>query len=76
MRGPYRALKMFKVDIPYLVTYFMYAPKFEWYMGWFGSKTTHQKKHVLKEIRLRVQNMITILGMIVNMIGKMSHTTI
>lgn len=32
---------------------------FEWYMSWFGSKTHTPKKHVLKEIGLRVENMIS-----------------
>ena len=34
-----------------------------------GSKNGHQKDMCLKEIGLRAQNMLTILGSIVNIIG-------
>ena len=42
---------------------------FEWSMVTCGTKNGHQRDMCLKEIRLRVQNMLTIQSVIVNMIS-------
>jgi hypothetical protein len=34
---------------------------FQWHVVWCGSKNTYQKDMFVKEIRLHVENMITIL---------------
>ena len=47
----------------------------EWNVGRCGCKDRHQKDMCLKEIELRAQNMLTILGSIVNMIGGTCITT-
>ena len=48
----------------------METPIFEWYVVWYGSNNRYQKGIMcLEAIRLRDQNMITILGSIVNIIG-------
>ena len=31
------------IDIPYLVTFMIMTPKFEWYVVWGGSKNAYQK---------------------------------
>ena len=57
-------MPMGKVDNPYLVTFLIMTPILEWYVIWCGSKNGYQKDMSLKEIGLRAQNMITILGSI------------
>ena len=61
--------KHFKVDIPNSITYFDWTPLFEWYVVRCSSKNGDQKDMCLKEIGLHAQNMITILGSIVNISG-------
>lgn len=48
-------------------------PKFEWCVVGRGSKNLHQNIHVFKRdwTTLRSQNMLTILGLIMDMIGKL-----
>ena len=48
-------------------TAIIWTPLFEWYMGSCGSKNGHQEGMCSKEIRLHAQNMLTILGLMVNM---------
>jgi len=50
-----------KKDVPNLHTYADWTPVFEWYVVKCGSRNGHQKDVCLKEIRLCVQSMITIL---------------
>jgi hypothetical protein len=52
-----------------LVTYLNQTPIFEWYVIRWGSKNAYWKDMCSKKIGLCGQNMITILGSIVNMIG-------
>ena len=58
-----------KVDMPNLVAELNQTPISEWYVVRCGSKSGYQKDMCLKGIRLRSQNMITILGPIVNVLG-------
>ena len=53
----------------------IWTPIFEWHVVRWGSKNGHQKYMYLKEIGLRAQNMLTILGSLVNMIGVTFMTT-
>ena len=56
-----------KVEIPNSDTLLHRTPKFEWFVVWCGSKNGHQKGITCsKEIGVHAQNMITILGSIVN----------
>ena len=47
----------------------IWTPIFEWYMVMCESKNGHQKHMCLKQIGPCAQNMPTILGSMVNMIG-------
>ena len=58
-----------KADVPNLVTYLYQTPIFEWYVVRCGSKNRYQNDLCLKEIGLHAQNMVTILGSTVNIIG-------
>ena len=53
-----------KVDSPYSTTLLTLTPIFERYVVLWGSKTGYQK-----DMRLRVQNMITVVGSLGNIIG-------
>ena len=54
-----------KVDIPDSNTTIIWTPIFEWYVVRCGFKNRYQKGIMcLKEIGLRAQNMISILGSI------------
>ena len=55
--------------MPNLVTALNWTPIFEWYVIRCGFKNGYQKDMYLIEIGLRAQNMIPILGSIVNIIG-------
>ena len=63
---PYRCKH--KIDNPYLVTFLMRTPIFEWYVVWYASKIGCQKDMYSKEIGLCAQNTITISGLLVNII--------
>ena len=56
-----------KVDVPDTVTYLNKTPIFEWYVG--VAPRTNFEKTCLKESELHAQNMIIILGSIVNIMG-------
>ena len=58
-----------KVDVPISNIATIWTPIFEWYAVRCESKNRHQKDMCLKRIGLRAQNMFTILGSIVSMIG-------
>ena len=51
------------------------TPILEWNMVGCESKNWHQENTCIKEIGLRAQNTMTILGSLVNMIGKTYMTT-
>ena len=51
------------------LTYLNQTPIFEWYVIRFSSKNKYQKDMCLKESELHAQNMITILGSIVSIMG-------
>ena len=53
----------------------IWTPIFEWYVVRWWSKDGHQKFMYLKEIGLRAQNMLIILGLSVNMIEETFMTT-
>ena len=53
-----------------LVAHLNWKPMFEWYVIWCGCKDGYHKDMCLKRVRLHAQNMITILGSIVNIIGR------
>ena len=54
-----------------LVSDLNHTPIFEWYVVWCGSTMDTKKTCVLKEekFELRAQNVITILGSTINIIG-------
>jgi hypothetical protein len=59
-----------KVSEPNSGTYFKWTPIFEWCVLSCGSKDGHQKDIMhLEEIGLRVQQLLTMLDWIFNMIG-------
>ena len=51
-------------------TIVIWTPRFEWYVVKCGSKNKHQRDKCLKDTELRAQDMITIQGSTVNMIGR------
>jgi hypothetical protein len=55
--------------VPKLVTYLNQTPIFEWCVVRFGSKNGYPKDMSFEEIRLHVENMMTILGSTMNIIG-------
>ena len=58
-----------KIDLPNLVTYLNQTPIFEWCVARIGSKNGYPKDMSLEEIRLHAENMMTILGSTINIIG-------
>ena len=54
-----------KVDVPKSNIAMIWTSMFEWYMDRCESKDRNQKDMYLKEIGLRAQNMLTILGSII-----------
>ena len=64
-----------KVDVPKSITTITWTPIFKCYVVRCGSKNWQQKDMWLKEIELCAQNMLTILSLIVNMIGRTCMTT-
>ena len=52
------------------VIYLNQTPIFEWCVIRCGSKNKYQKDVCLKESELQAQNLITILGSIVNIMGR------
>jgi hypothetical protein len=60
---PYLALPLQLDNVtvynPYLVTFLIRTPIFEWYVVWYDSKNGYPKNMCLKGIGLRVQNMIS-----------------
>jgi hypothetical protein len=54
--------------VPNLVTHRNLTPIFEWYVVQCDPKTKYQNDICIKVTRLRAQNMLTILGSIVNII--------
>ena len=56
--------------MPKSVTYLDWTPIFGWYVVWYGSKNKYQKNISLKEIGLYVDNLMTILGSMVNTIER------
>ena len=58
-----------KRDNPYLVTFLIKTPIFEWYVLWCGFKNILQKDMFPKNIALCVQNMITIMNSTINING-------
>lgn len=59
-----------KIDVPNLVNYHNQMIIFVWYVVMCGSKYRHQKDMCLKESGLHVQNMTTILGTLLIIIGR------
>ena len=55
--------------------FFVWTPLCVWYVVGCGSKNGYQKDAHLKEIGLRVQNMIIVMGSIINMFGETYMTT-
>jgi hypothetical protein len=55
--------------VPNLVTYLNQTPIFEWCVARVGSKNGCPKDMSFEEIRLHAQNMMTILGSTMNIIG-------
>jgi len=64
-----------KVGMPESNIEIIWIPIFEWHVVRCESKNSHQKNMCLKEIRLHAQNMLIILGSIINMIGRTSVAT-
>ena len=58
-----------KESMPNLVTYLNLSPIFEWWAVRPRTKNGHHKDLCSEESRLRAQNLSTILGSIVNIIG-------
>ena len=59
-----------KVCRPHSATFLSEYPIFQWCVVRCGSKDSHQKEICLTEIGLRAQNVLAILGSIVNIIGE------
>ena len=59
-----------KVDVPISISDLKWILVFEWCMVGWGSKNGHQKDICWKEIGLYVQNLLTILDVIVKRIWK------
>jgi hypothetical protein len=59
-----------KVRRPYSATFLSEYPIFQWCVVRCGSKDGHQKEISLIEIGLHAQNLLAILGSIVNIIGE------
>ena len=72
LKGPRAQLCtiLYKVDVPKSKTTIIWTPIFEWYVVRCGSKNRHPIHMCLKEIGPCAQNMLIILGSIVNMIGR------
>ena len=64
-----------KGDMPNSNIAIMWTPIFEWYVVMCGSKNRHPKDTCLKEIGLCVQNELTILGLVVNIIWGLGGMT-
>jgi hypothetical protein len=67
-----------KVDVPNSNIAIIWTHVFHWYIKFIlrcGSKNGHEKDMCLVKVRLRAQNMLTILVSIVNMIGETYMTT-
>ena len=62
------SLKLYKVSRPFMVTFFNRTALWSGCVVRWGSKYAHQKDMCL-EIGQRAQNLLTILGSIVNIIG-------
>lgn len=54
----------------YVVALHNWTPLFEWYMAGFVVKNKHQKAMCYDEIGLCIQNILTILGSILDTIGR------
>ena len=67
--GDFKLHTLHNVDVSNSNITIIWEPVFEWYIGRCGSKNGHQQGMHLKEIGLRVQNLLVIrLSSIVNMI--------
>jgi hypothetical protein len=66
--------QQFAVDVPNLVAYLSHRPILERFVIWCSSKIGYLKDMHLKEIGLRAQTMITIIGSIANNIGGIQLT--
>lgn len=60
-----------KVSEPNSVTYHKQALIFDWSVIRCGSKNKHHNDMCLKEIGLRAQNLLTIQGLVVNIIKEL-----
>jgi hypothetical protein len=58
-----------KVDMPKSNIAIIWTPTFGWYVFRCEFENKHKKDMCLKKIGLCVQNMLTILGLVINMIG-------
>ncbi len=59
-----------EVNVPNMVAYLNWTPVFEWRLIRSGSKNGHLKDMYIKEIRVWVQNLSTILGSLFSHIGR------
>ena len=61
---------MSNVDVPNSNAIIIWTHVFEWFVIGFWSKSGHQKNMFSREVGLHAQNMLTILSLVINMIGK------
>ena len=66
----------YNVDVPKSTTETTWTPLFEWYVVRCGSKNWHQNDLYLNETGMRAQNMLTILGSLINVIDGAYMTTL
>jgi hypothetical protein len=66
----HQVVNCYKVDVPIWVTYLNRTPIFEWYVVACGFKNGCKENMGVKKIGLHVQNMISIIGSIVNKIER------
>jgi hypothetical protein len=63
-----------KVDVPNSVTCLIRTSIFECYVVWYGFKSGYRKDLYMRKIGPLLKKMITILGSIVNIIGRTCMT--
>lgn len=68
LRIPLSDTQLFKVDVPNLVAYLNWTPRLICGSMWLQER--YQKTTCLKDIGLRSQNKMTILGPIINITGE------
>jgi hypothetical protein len=59
-----------KVYECYVVTFFNWTPRYDWYVVWWGLKSKHHNAICLKEIGLRLQKLKIAFHSLMNIVGR------